>query len=164
MFINKNSFLLEYKGTRTGNPKTLGLYEVSGTSFIATSNTTFQSSKVYYISMGKYVTQIEYGSNKMWGKDSGRNLKASMTGTLLGIIMKFKLSFVPLTREELEFIAPSLDSAFQKTGYYDSVKKANTVIDTYTGDWATLNKTSFEQVARANSSFDISVIATKVRS
>ena len=38
------------------------------------------------ISMGQYVTEIEYGHNKLWGPDSGRNLKGKMSGTFLGVV------------------------------------------------------------------------------
>ena len=115
------------------------------------------------VSMGKYVTEIEYGYNKAWGSDSGRNLKFKMSGTFLGVVPKFKLNFIPLTKEELELLAPILDSAFQNTTYYDPVLKRMNTIETYTGDWATLNKNTFANVARANESFNISVIATEPR-
>ena len=32
------------------------------------------------ISMGQYLLQVEYGYNKLWGPDTGRNLKAKMSG------------------------------------------------------------------------------------
>lgn len=113
--------------------------------------------------MGEYLTQVEFGYNKMWAGDSGRNLKAVMSGTFLGVIVKLKLTFKPLNQTELEKIAPILDSAFQTTSYYDPVLKAMNSIQTYTGDWSTLNKNIFTNVARANESFTISVIATAPR-
>ena len=116
-----------------------------------------------YLSIGKYLTQIEYGYNKLWANDTGRNLKGKTTGTLLGIVVKFKLSFGELTQEELELISPILNSAFQTTKYYDPDTKGYLEIETYTGDWATLNKNSFSNLARANESFEISVIATTPR-
>lgn len=115
------------------------------------------------ISIGKYITEIEFGYNKMWSSDTGRNLKAKMSGTFLGVVLKFKLNFIPLTKEELELLAPILDSAYQNTTYYDPVLKRMNTIETYTGDWATLNKNTFANVARANESFNISVIATEPR-
>ena len=117
-----------------------------------------------YVNLGQYVTQVEYGYNKLWGKDTGRNLKGKTTGTLLGIVVKLKLSFGELTQTQLETISPILNSAWQITKYYDPDLKALTEIETYTGDWATLNKNTFENVARANESFEISVIATTPRS
>ena len=115
------------------------------------------------LSIGKYVTEIEFGYNKMWGPDSGRNLKAKMSGTFLGVVPKFRLNFIKLTQQELETLAPILDSAFQNTTYYDPVLKRMNTIETYTGDWATLNRNTFTDVARANESFSISVIATEPR-
>lgn len=114
-------------------------------------------------SIGQYLLQVEYGYNKVWGSDTGRNMLAETSGTLLGIIVKLKLTFRELSQEELEFLAPILDSAFQTTTYYDPYLKRLNPITTYTGDWATLNKNTFTNVARANESFDISVIATKPR-
>ena len=116
-----------------------------------------------YINLGPYLTQVEYGRNKLWGKDTGRTLKGKTTGTLLGIVVKLKLSFGPTTQEELETLAPILDSDYQTTKYYDPKEKTYLEIETYTGDWATLNKNTFSNVARANESFDISVIATTPR-
>lgn len=115
------------------------------------------------VNLGQYLVEVEYGYNKTWGKDSGRNLLAEMSGTFLGVTVKLKLTFGKLTQQELELLAPILDSAWQQTTYYDPVKKAMTTIDTYTGDWATLNKSTFINHARANESFSISVIAVKPR-
>lgn len=115
------------------------------------------------VNLGQYLVEVEYGYNKTWGKDSGRNLLAEMSGTFLGVIVKLKLTFGKLTQQELELLAPILDSAWQQTTYYDPVKKAITTMDTYTGDWATLNKSTFINHARANESFSISVIAVRPR-
>ena len=112
------------------------------------------------INMGDYVTQVEYQRSKIWAEDTGRNMKGVMSGTLLGIIVKLKLTFKPTTQAELEILAPILDKAFQSTTYYDPIDKANKTITTYTGDWSTLNRNIFSNVARANDSFTISVIAT----
>lgn len=114
------------------------------------------------ISMGQYLLQVEYGYNKLWGSDTGRNLKAKMSGTFLGVVPKLKLTFRKLTKSELETLAPILDSAWQQTTYYDPIKGTRTM-ETYTGDWATLNKTMFIKHAKVNESFDISVIATEPR-
>ena len=134
MFVNKNSLKIRKYGTGS------------------------------YVNLGNYITQVEYGYNKLWGKDTGRNLKGRTTGTLLGIVVKLKLSFAPLTKSELELLSPILNSAYQNTQYYDPDLQQMTTIQTYTGDWATLNKNSFENVAKVNEAFDISVIATVPRS
>lgn len=115
------------------------------------------------INMGKYITEVEYGFNKLWSSDSGRNLAGSHTGTLVGIFPKLRLSFVKLTREELETLVPVLDKATQNTTYYDPYLKRMNTIPTYSGDWATLNRNTFSNVARANESFQISFIARKKR-
>ena len=118
------------------------------------------SFKINNVSMGPYLLQIEFGRNKLWGPDTGRNLKGKTVGTYKGVVPKFKLTFRKLTQLELETLAPILDSAWQSTNYYDPILKSQTTIQTYTGDWATLNKTTFTNVAKANESFDISVIGT----
>lgn len=115
------------------------------------------------VNFGQYVTEIEFGYNKLWANDSGRNLAGVQSGTLIGIFPKFKVNFKKLTKEELEKIAPLLDKPTQNVKYYDPVKKANITISTYTGDWATLNRNTFENVARANESFSISFISRKKR-
>lgn len=115
------------------------------------------------VNLGQYLVEVEYRYNKTWGKDSGRNLLAEMSGTFLGVVVKLKLTFRKLTQQELELLAPILDSAWQQTTYYDPVKKAMTTMDTYTGDWATLNKSTFINHAKANESFSISVIAVRPR-
>lgn len=115
------------------------------------------------ISMGKYITEVEYGYNKLWASDTGRNLAGSQGGTLIGIFPKIKLNFRKLTRTELELLAPILDKATQDFTYYDPVKKSKITISTYTGDWATLNRNTFTNVAKANESFSISFISRKKR-
>ena len=119
--------------------------------------------KINNISMGRYLLQIEYQRNKLWGSDTGRNLKGKTTGTYLGVVPKFKLTFRKLSKAELEYIAPILDSAWQQTTYYDPYTKRYDTVETYTGDWSTLNKVTFDILDKANESFDISVIATEPR-
>ena len=115
------------------------------------------------VNIGQYLLEVEYGYNKLWSSDSGRNLAGTQTGTLIGVFPKLKLTFGPLTQAELEYLAPILDSATQSTTYYDPVKRAMTTMSTYTGDWATTNKNTFSNVATANESFSISVIARSRR-
>ena len=113
--------------------------------------------------MAQYLLEVEYGYNKVWASDSGRNMASVMSGTYLGVVVKLKLKFRKTTQTELEDLAQILDTAFQTTTYYDpKLKRANT-ITTYTGDWATLNKHTFSNVAKANESFNISVIAIAPR-
>lgn len=115
------------------------------------------------INVGQYILEVEYGYNKLWGKDSGRNLKGEMSGSLLGVFPKLKVTFRKLTRTELELLAPIFDSAIQTITYYDPVLKRMYVMESYTGDWATLNRNIFTNVAKANQSFQISFISTKAR-
>lgn len=115
------------------------------------------------INLGSYIVEVEYGYNKVWGSDSGRNLKAEMTGSFIGVFPKLKVTFRKLTQTELELLCQSFDKATQSTTYYDPYLKRNYTMQTYTGDWATLNRNTFENVAKANQSFSISFIARKKR-
>ena len=115
------------------------------------------------VNMGQYLTEVEYGYNKLWGEDSGRNLNGDQTGTFLGVFPKLRLTFRELTQAELEILVPILDTATQNVTYYDPYKKALTTMTTYTGDWATTNKNIFTNVANANESFQISFIARSKR-
>lgn len=121
------------------------------------------SFKINNVSMAEYILQIEFERNKLWAGDTGRNLRGKTTGTYLGVVPKFRLTFKKLTQAQLEYLAPILDSAFQSTNYYDPILKQQSTISTYTGDWKTLNKNTFSNVAKANESFDISVIAVEPR-
>lgn len=92
------------------------------------------------VNMGNYLVEARYGYNKLWSSDSGRNLAGTMSGTLIGIYPKIILQFAPLTKSELEIIAPILDSANQVVTYYDPNKKANVTMTTYTGDYEITDK------------------------
>ena len=110
------------------------------------------------ISMGQYLLQAKYEFNKIWGKDTGRNLAGKMIGSLLGIFPKLVLTFRKLSKEELNIIAPILDSASQSVTYYDPTLNRSVTITTYTGDWGVLNKSIGK-----NGSFDCSFISTERR-
>lgn len=92
------------------------------------------------VNMGNYLVEAKYGYNKLWSSNSGRNLAGTQSGTLIGIFPKITLQFKPLTKSELETIAPILDSPRQTVSYYDPNKKAQTTMTTYTGDYEVVNK------------------------
>ena len=115
------------------------------------------------ISVGKYITEAKYGYNKLWSSDSGRNLAGSQSGTLIGIFPKIILNFRKLTKDELELLAPILDSARQSVRYYDPNKKAYITMSTYTGDYEITNKLIINN-DRKNDSFSCSFISTDKRS
>ena len=110
------------------------------------------------VNMGQYLLEAQYQYPKLWGKDTGRNLAGTFTGTLLGIFPKLVLQFRKLTQAELEILAPILDSASQSVTYYDPFKKANRTMTTYTGDWTLINRG-----IKQNQGFQISFIATSRR-
>lgn len=115
-----------------------------------------------YINLGQYITEAKYSYNKLWGKDSGRNLSGEMSGTLIGIFPKVVVQFRRLNQNELELLVPILDSASQTLKYYDPNKKTNVEMNTYTGDWENTNKGIVG--IRKNDGFSISFIARKKRS
>ena len=114
------------------------------------------------ISMGQYITQAQYGYNKLWASDTGRNLAGSMTGTLIGVFPKIILQFRQLTKQELEIIVPILDSSTQNVTYYDPLKKQNITIETYTGDYEITNKNIINGDIK-NDSFNCSFISVRKR-
>lgn len=91
------------------------------------------------VSIGQYIVEAKFSYPKLWASDSGRNLAGKMTGTLIGIFPKLILQFRPLTKEELNIIAPILDSPRQTITYYDVSKNENITMTTYTGDWEVTN-------------------------
>ena len=110
------------------------------------------------VSMGQYIVEAKFSYPKLWASDSGRNLAGKMTGTLIGIFPKLILQFRPLTKEELNIIAPILDRANQSVTYYDPNKNENVTMTTYTGDWEITNTTMNQ-----NQGFSCSFISIEKR-
>ena len=110
------------------------------------------------ISIGQYILEAKFSYPKLWASDSGRNLAGKMTGTLIGTFPKIILQFRPLTKEELNIIAPILDSANQTVTYYDPNKNRNITMTTYTGDWELTNNN-----LNQNQGFSCSFISTEKR-
>ena len=114
------------------------------------------------VSLGQYITEAKYGYNKLWGPDSGRNLAGEQSGTLIGVFPKIIVTFRKLTKQELELLAPILDSSTQSLTYYDPNKQQTITIDTYTGDYEVSNKGMINK-GHKNEGFDISFIAVRKR-
>jgi len=114
------------------------------------------------ISMGQYLLSADYGYYKLWGKDTGRNLAGDWGGSLVGIFPKLTLQFRKLTRQEVEYLAPTLDSVNLSVTYYDANKKANTTMACYSGDWVLKNKSIIDANRKAEG-FSWSVIARSKR-
>ena len=114
------------------------------------------------VNMGQYLVEAKYGYNKLWSKDSGRNLAGTQSGTLVGIFPKLVLQCRKLTKSELEIIVPILDSAAQTVTYYDPNKKANVTMTTYTGDYEVVNKHIISGNVK-NEGFSCSFIAIRKR-
>lgn len=116
-----------------------------------------------YVSMGQYLVQAQYGYNKLWASDSGRNLAGVMSGTLIGIFPKIIMQFRALTKAELEIVAPLLDAQNQTVRYYDPLKKDYVEMTTYTGDYEITNKHIIDDNMK-NEGFSCSFIAVRKRS
>lgn len=114
------------------------------------------------VSMGQYLVSAKFGFHKLWDKNSGRNLAGSQTGTLVGIFPKITMQFRKLTKTELEYLAPFLDSAFQTTNYYDPKKKQQTTMSTYSNDWE-VNNRKIIYGDNKNEGFSWAVISRKRR-
>ena len=117
------------------------------------------SIEINNISFGQYLLSAKYEYNKLWGTDTGRNLKGKFTGTLVGVFPKLILTFRKLTKAEMNIVAPILDSGSQTVKYYDPTKNQTVTITTYTGDWGYENK----QIAEKNDSFECSFISRERR-
>lgn len=111
------------------------------------------------VSMGQYLLSAKYEYNKLWGSDTGRNLKGKFSGTLVGVFPKITLTFRKLTQAEMNIIAPILDSGSQTLQYYDPSTNSNKTITTYTGDWSYENK----QIMTKNDSFSCTFISRERR-
>lgn len=92
------------------------------------------------VNFGSYVTQVDFGYNKLWSSDSGRNLAGTQTGTLVGIFPKLELTFRKLNQTDLKIISPILDTARQTVQYFDDNKQTMITMTTYTGDWKEISK------------------------
>lgn len=111
-----------------------------------------------------YLTDIKFGYNKIWGKDTGRNtLSGKWSGTIIGIFPKITCTFGSLTQQQIEDLVPILDSEQQTITYYDPKKKALRTMTTYTGDYELSQRCLFSDVAQAGQPFDISFIAEEKR-
>ncbi len=115
------------------------------------------------VSMGQYLVEAKYSYNKLWSKDTGRNLAGTMSGTLLGIFPKLTLQFRKLTKAELEVLIPILDRPSQTVTYYDPNKKTNVTMPTYTGDYEIVDKYVIQGNAK-NEGFSCSFISVRKRS
>ncbi len=167
MFIDKNSIMIVYPVTTSSlaNPKSLGLYEKVNGAFVLSNDTSIQSGKKYYVSMGQYLVEVEYQYNKLWGSDSGRNLKGEMTGSLVGVFPKLVMQFRKLTQRELQIVTLILDTPTQEITYYDAHKKTYVTMETYSSDWGVSNKTIVNTTnGHKNEGFSASFIARKKRS
>lgn len=111
------------------------------------------------VSMGQYLLTANFQYNKGWGKDTGRNLAGSWSGTLLGVFPKLVLTFRNLSESEVETLAPIFDSKSQNVRYYDPIAKEVIGISTYSGDWSLTNNNVLNNVQRANEGIQISFIA-----
>ena len=111
------------------------------------------------VSMGQYLLSAKYEYNKLWGSDTGRNLKGKFSGTLVGTFPKITLTFRKLTKAEMNIIAPILNSGTQSLTYYDPDTDENETISTYTGDWSYENK----QIMTKNDSFSCTFISRERR-
>ena len=107
----------------------------------------------------QYLLQVDFGYNKLWASDSGRNLAGKQTGTLIGIFPKFELQFRKLTASELHIVAPILDKPRQTVRYCDDNSGTYKTIQTYSGDYKISNK-----YINVNEPFNCNLIAVEKRS
>lgn len=114
------------------------------------------------VNFGSFIVEAKFGYNKIWGKDTGRNLAGTYSGTLIGIFPKITVQFRKLTRSEAESIVVILDKATQSTKYYDPNKKQMVTMSTYTGDYEIVSKNIINESTKAEG-FQVSFISRKKR-
>lgn len=107
MVINKDSIVASY--TKSGTTKTFKL--------------------------APYLTKANFGYNKEWDADAGRNLAKSVVGSF-DIFPKIICYFKPLNKEELDELSPLFNSSIQSFTYYDPELRRLNTMNTYTGNWA----------------------------
>lgn len=107
MVINKDSIVASY--TKNGTTKTFKL--------------------------APYLTKANFGFNKEWDADAGRNLAKSVVGSF-DIFPKIICYFKPLNKEELDELSPLFNSSIQSFTYYDPDLQRLNTMNTYTGNWA----------------------------
>lgn len=115
------------------------------------------------LNLGPFILEAKFGYHKIWGKDTGRNLAATWSGTLLGIFPKITVQFKKLTKSEVEQITPILDEANQLVQYYDPKKKQKITMTTYTNDYEITNKNIIDEITKVEG-FPVAFISTKKRS
>lgn len=71
------------------------------------------------------------------------------------------MTFRKLTKDEMNILAPILDSGSQSVTYYDPTTNNYETISTYTGDWEYENKKVVSE--KNDTSFQISFIARERR-
>lgn len=110
------------------------------------------------VSLGQYLTNVEYQYNKLWGEDTGRNLAGKFSGTLRRVTPKLVCNFRKLNETELQTLAPILNKKYQSLTYKDPEKGVIT-IQTYSGDWSV----SYNNMNGKAHPFKISFIDTGTR-
>ncbi len=58
--------------------------------------------------------------NKLWGKDTGRNMAGDFKGSFIGVYPKIKLEIAPTDAEEMRELSLILDSASITVEYYNN--------------------------------------------
>jgi hypothetical protein len=130
-------------------------------SVLINSIVTIQGTTVTYspaIKLAEYITECKFGYHKVWSDDTGRNMAFKMSGTLGGIFPKITPHFRKLSKEELNIIAPILNSANQSITYYDPDLNTNHTMTSYAGDWELSNRR-----LNYNEGFDCAFIDTEPR-
>lgn len=92
------------------------------------------------VNMSPYLLQAEFGYNKLWASNTGRNLAGKQVGTLIGIFPKLTLTYRALTSTEVHSLAPIFDASEQTVQYYDDNKGQVVSMTTYSGDWKAVSK------------------------
>lgn len=100
--------------------------------------------KLNNISMGEYLTTIEFVYNDIWSENTGYSLSNKFIGEFKGTIPKFILNFRRLTPTEIEYLTKEIFRKPTQSCVYRDPELGIKTINVHKGDvsqtWYGINK------------------------
>ena len=111
------------------------------------------------VPIGQYLTSFTKGYHKLWASNSGRNMNGKNVGTLIGIFVKYNMTFGSMSISKAQSIIDILNDSSATLTYYDDETATRKSMSVYFGDLEL-------PVKRKNryDSFSCSAIANEKRS
>lgn len=115
-----------------------------------------------YVSLGEYLTEVNYDYPLLFAEGSGRNLAGTMIADFNGIYPKIKLQFGPLSRTKYQMISKIINKPMQILKYYDPELERYLEIETYPNGHNVTNSQIITE-EQLNEGFEVSFISRKKR-